>query len=135
MNDVRDRIDMSYKVKEIIDEALKGFFKIKSRKIRGTIYNIGETEGLDKAKRFLEGWGIDGKNLREYKIASPGGAALLELVRSEMKGKICVDAPEWFGRCEHDVAPPTILYVPEKLALKMLALGCLPEPEKEEVSA
>lgn len=122
---------MSYKVKEIIDEALKGFFKIKSRKRHsGITQNFVSAENLEKAKRFLEGWGIEYGCFRYVMVVAP----LLETVRSKMKDKICVDAPDWFVRCG-SLASPTILYVPEKLALKMLALGHLPEPEKEEVSA
>jgi hypothetical protein len=122
-DDMRDRIVMSFKIKEVIDEALKGFFKIKTQWIRGTTYNTGEAEGLNKALIFLKKYGIEGRNLRDSKIVAP----LLEVFRSEMKGKICVDAPDWFGRCDIiDSLPPTILYVPEKLALKIFALGFLP---------
>jgi hypothetical protein len=123
-NDMRDRIVMSFKIKEVIDEALKGFFKIKTQWIRGTPYHTGEAEGLNKALIFLKKYGIEGINLRDSnKVTAP----LLEVFRSDMKGKICVDAPDWFGRCDiiHE-PPPTILYVPEKLALKIFALGFLP---------
>lgn len=131
MNDSQERIDISCKVKAIIDEALKGFFKVESRKRHsGITQNFVSAENLEKAKRFLEGWGIECDGFRYVMVV----AKILETVRPKMNDKICVDAPDWFGRCEGS-SSTTILYVPEKLALKMLALGHLPEPEKEEVSA
>lgn len=111
---LRERCEMSGKIGKIIEEALKDFRQLKTKK-----------EQLNKARRFLEKWGVECENFRDVGINAP----VLESLRLKMKGKICVSAPDWFRLCDPEDVPPTILYVPEKLALKILTLGCLPEPE------
>lgn len=120
-----ERVVMSDKLGKIIEESLKGFFKVHSHRVGNTTRNVGDAEGLKKALRFLENWGIEYENLWNLNA----GAALFERIRLKMNNKVCVDAPKWFSRYESHCAPPTILYVPEKLALRMLTLNYLPNPE------
>lgn len=101
------------KLEEIISESLKPF---------------SEEHDLEKAILFLKKWGIKG----DCWAGTHLNAAVFEKIRSKIKGKICVDAPAWFGWSARKLGlhnHPNILYVPEKLAIKMLTLGVLPEKQ------
>lgn len=109
------RIEMSYKIRDIIEESVID--------LCGSSPNA---KGMVKAKSLFEKWGIEYENLREVRMS----AAVMETVRMYMDGKVCVDAPDWFNqvsRVDPEEVPPTVLYVPEELAFKILALGYLPK--------
>ena len=115
-----DRLDMATKLEKIIEQAVERFCEVRAN---GSKWPVRGCEGVSKALQLLEGFGIEGDNWKDVRVDS----RVMEMIRLKMKGKICCEAPDWFGNCDPEEVPPTLLFLPEKLALKMLALNFLPE--------
>jgi hypothetical protein len=114
------RIDVVAKLEKIIEQAVEGFCEVRAN---GSKWPVRGYEGVMKARRLLEDSGIDCDNWNDVKMMN---SRLFEMARLKMEGKICCDAPDWFRMCDPEQVPPTVLFVPEELALKMLALNFLP---------